>query len=225
MFCLSLAPLELGATAAAPGEATCEDRAAKLNFPLFAMAARFAGWADAYCFLYQSMTELIFSFLRCLSMLKFLFCTLAVWTRCIGFSPNASVVLVEANPSNLKSAVDLSYGSIHSELACDNLLSSALGPSHGDSQVGMLSIWTPQPASGSNAIGLALFVACWEEPTFLMVRACYDVLLSLNLWWVKVIISDMIPLWGSSSMAFKFFLSVRAPLTSPFSYSSILMLM
>ena len=159
-------------------------------------------------------------------MLKFLFCALAVWTRCIGFSPKTSIVLAEANPSNLKSAVDLSYGSIHSELvAWDSLLSWALGPSHGDSAVGIESILIPQPVSGSNAIGFALFVACWLEPTFLMVRACYDVLLSLNLWWVKVIISDMIPLWGSSSIAFKFFLSVRAPLTSPFSYSLILMLM
>ena len=90
----------------------------KLNFPLFTMAARFAGNADAYCFLYLSKAEFIFSFLRCLSILKFLLCTLAVWTRCIDFS-----VFTDANPSNLKSSVDLSYGSMNCELARDDLLS------------------------------------------------------------------------------------------------------
>ena len=85
------------------------------------MLARFAGCADDYCFLYQSKTDFIRSFLRYLSILRFLFYTLAVWTRLfIGFSAKASVVLVDANP--LKLPVDKSCGSAYSELACDNLL-------------------------------------------------------------------------------------------------------
>ena len=87
------------------------------------MLARFAGCADDYCFLYQSRTDFIRSFLRYLSILRFLFYTLAVWTRLfVGFSAKASVVFVEANPLNLKLPVDKSCGSAYSELACENLL-------------------------------------------------------------------------------------------------------
>ena len=78
------------------------------------MVARFAGFAEDYYFRCHRSTDYICSFLRCLSIFKFLFCTLAVWTRFIGVSAaRASVVLVEANLFvDLKLAVEKSYGSV-----------------------------------------------------------------------------------------------------------------